>query len=154
MLQELPTQVLLRKTVNVTIGFVNVTDLVKFTIVAQNIGSFNATGVYVLEELDSHLGDYTYVATSGTYDGHKWDIGFLNAGTNATLNITARVIKAGNFTNYVVIKGNDILKEMILIIMNPTTMILFQTLLHYLSLIWKLPKKSTLRIIPFSTVIQ
>ena len=69
---------------------------------------FNATGVYVIEELDSHLGDYNYVATSGTYDGHKWDIGFLNAGTNATLNITARVIKAGNFTNYVVIKGNDI----------------------------------------------
>ena len=98
----------INKTVNVTIGFVNVTDLVKFTIVAQNIGSFNATGVYVIEELDSHLGDYTYVATSGTYDGHKWDIGFLNAGTNATLNITARVIKAGNFTNYVVIKGNDI----------------------------------------------
>ena len=98
----------INKTVNVTIGFVNVTDMVKFTIVAQNIGSFNATGVYVLEELDSHLGDYTYVATSGTYDGHKWDIGFLNAGTNATLNITARVIKAGNFTNYVVIKGNDI----------------------------------------------
>ncbi len=98
----------INKTVNVTIGFVNVTDLVKFTIVAQNIGNFNATGVYVLEELDSHLGDYTYVATSGTYDGHKWDIGFLNAGTNATLNITARVIKAGNFTNYVVIKGNDI----------------------------------------------
>ena len=98
----------INKTVNVTIGFVNVTDLVKFTIVAQNIGNFNATGVYVLEELDSHLGDYNYVATSGTYDGHKWDIGFLNAGTNATLNITARVIKAGNFTNYVVIKGNDI----------------------------------------------
>ena len=98
----------INKTVNVTIGFVNVTDLVKFTIVAQNIGNFNATGVYVIEELDSHLGDYNYVATSGTYDGHKWDIGFLNAGTNATLNITARVIKAGNFTNYVVIKGNDI----------------------------------------------
>ncbi len=98
----------INKTVNVTIGFVNVTDMVKFTIIAQNIGKFNATGVYVLEELDSHLGDYTYVATSGTYDGHKWDIGFLNAGATATLNITARVIKAGNFTNYVVIKGNDI----------------------------------------------
>ncbi|WP_295112191.1 Ig-like domain repeat protein [uncultured Methanobrevibacter sp.] len=98
----------INKTVNVTIGFVNVTDLVKFTIIARNIGNFNATGVYVLEELDSHLEDYTYNATSGTYDGHKWDIGYLNAGATATLNITARVIKAGNFTNYVVIKGNDI----------------------------------------------
>ena len=96
------------KTVNVTTGVVNVSDIVKFTIVAQNKGKFNATGVYVIEELDSHLGDYTYDATSGKYDGHKWNIGYLNAGDSATLEIVAKVIKQGNFSNYVVIGGNDI----------------------------------------------
>ena len=97
------------KTVNVTTGIVNVTDLVKFTIVALNNCTFNAAGVYVIEDLDPHLGDYTYEATPGTtYDGHIWNIGYLNAGANATLTIIARVIAPGNFSNYVVINGSDI----------------------------------------------
>ena len=97
------------KTVNVTTGVVNVTDLVKFTIVAINNCAFNAAGVYVIEDLDPHLGEYTYVATPGTtYDGHIWNIGYLNAGANATLTIIARVIAPGNFSNYVVINGSDI----------------------------------------------
>ena len=98
----------INKTVNVKTSIVNVTDIIKFTIVAQNKGKFNASGVYVIEELDPHIGEYTYEATNGTsYDGHKWVIGYLNAGATATLNITARVVKAGNFSNYVVIEGND-----------------------------------------------
>ena len=79
-------------------------------ITAYNNGLNSASGVYVLEALDSHLGDYTYVATTGTtYNGYTWSIGNLNAGATATLNITARVIKAGNFSNYVQIfaYGND-----------------------------------------------
>ena len=96
----------INKTSNVT-GIVNVSDLVKFTITVYNNGPCNASGVYVLEALDSHLGEYTYVATSGTYDGYTWYIGYLNAGATATLNITARVIEAGNFTNYVEVFGYD-----------------------------------------------
>ena len=95
------------KTANVT-GIVNVTDWVEFTIVAYNNCSFNASGVYVLETLDPHLGEYTYVASEGTtYDGRIWNIGYLNAGANVTLKIVARVVKAGNFSNYVKITGND-----------------------------------------------
>ena len=96
----------INKTSNVT-GIVNVSDLVKFTITVYNNGPCNASGVYVLEALDSHLGEYTYVATSGTYDGYTWYIGYLNAGATATLNITASVIEAGNFTNYVEVFGYD-----------------------------------------------
>ena len=96
----------INKTVNVTTGVVNVGDLVKFTVTAYNNGPSNASGVYVLEELDSHLELYSYVATDGTtYVGNTWNIGNLNAGATATLNITARVIKAGNFSNYVKIVG-------------------------------------------------
>ena len=98
----------INKTVNVTTGVVNVSDLVEFTITAYNYGPCNASGVYVLEALDSNLGDYTYVATPGTtYDGYTWYIGYLDVGANATLTITARVIAPGNFSNYVEIFGYD-----------------------------------------------
>ena len=92
-------------------SYVNVSDIVKFDIIAHNKGPNNATGVYVLEALDfTHLGrDYTYDATPGTtYDGYTWRIGNLNAGDYVNLIIFARVIAPGNFSNYVEIKGYDI----------------------------------------------
>ena len=87
---------------------VNVSDMVEFTIVAYNKGQCNTSGVYVLEALDfTYLdGNYTYVATEGTtYNGYTWFIGQLDAGAKATLKISARAIKQGNFTNYVKIFG-------------------------------------------------
>ena len=89
---------------------VNVSDWVEFTIVAHNKGPSNASGVYVAEILDAHLGDYTYVATEGTtYDGYTWYIGKLEAGADAILKIRAQAISKGNFSNYVEIfgYGND-----------------------------------------------
>ena len=91
----------INKTVNASV--VNVSDWIEFHIVAYNNCSLNAGGVYVLEALDlTYLSDYTFVATEGTtYDGYTWYIGQLNASSKATLNITAHVIKQGNFSNYV-----------------------------------------------------
>ena len=89
---------------------VNVSDFVEFVITAINIGPNNASGVYVIEDLDfTHLGrDYTYIPSPGTtYDGHTWYIGNLNVRGNAYLRIIAQVIAPGNFSNYVEIHGND-----------------------------------------------
>ena len=93
------------KTVNVKTGFVNVSDLVEFTIVAYNKGPCNASGVYVGETLDSHLKAISNTTTVGDWDGFTWRIGQLNANANATLKIVARVIAQGNFSNYVQIFG-------------------------------------------------
>ena len=96
----------INKTVNVTSGFVNVTDLIKFTVFAYNNGPGNATGVYVEEPLDYHLELVSYNATKGEYkDRFTWDIGNLNSGENATLTIVARVILPGSIGNAVVIHG-------------------------------------------------
>ena len=98
----------INKTVNVTTGVVNVSDLVEFTVIAYNRGPCNATGVYVLEALDSHLVEYSHKASNGTtYDGYTWYIGRLDSGANATLKIVARVTEPGNFSNYVEIFGYD-----------------------------------------------
>ena len=96
----------INKTVNVNV--VNVSDWVEFTVTAYNNGPCNVSGVYVLEALDfNYLGsDYKWEATPGTiYNGYTWDIGKLDAGANATLKITAQVIKQGNFSNYVEVFG-------------------------------------------------
>ena len=100
----------INKTVNVTTGVVYVGNWVEFNITAYNNGPCNASGVYVLEALDfTHLGfDYKSVVPAGTtYDGYTWYIGHMDAGTNITLSIAARVTEQGNFSNYVEIFGYD-----------------------------------------------
>ncbi|WP_298499694.1 Ig-like domain repeat protein [uncultured Methanobrevibacter sp.] len=97
----------INKTVNVTTGVVNVSDLIEFTVIAYNNGPCNASGVYVYEALDTaHLTLVSSSATKGVYDNQTtWNIGFLNAGENATLTIVAEVTAVGNFSNYVAIFG-------------------------------------------------
>ena len=56
------------KTVNVTV--VNVTDLVKYTITVRNNGPSNATGVNVIDKLNSNLEFYSFDSSRmGVYDG-------------------------------------------------------------------------------------
>jgi len=94
------------KTVNVT-GEVNVTDYIKFTINVTNKGPCNASGVYVLESLNSHLHMVSCNATVGDYDEYTWNIGYLNVGDVATLTIIAQVISKGTISNVVVVDGYD-----------------------------------------------
>ncbi|MBW7885993.1 MAG: DUF11 domain-containing protein, partial [Caldilineaceae bacterium] len=84
-------------------------DQVTFTLTARNDGPIAATGVAVSETLPS---GYTYVtsdATTGSYDqpGGRWSIGSLDAGTVATLTITATVNASGNYANYAQVAAND-----------------------------------------------
>ena len=90
----------INKTVNVTGKFVNVTDLIEFTITVTNYGPSNATGVVVTEPLDYHLDLVSCDETKGKYkDRYTWDIGNVNVGEVLTLKIIARVMSPGNFTN-------------------------------------------------------
>lgn len=90
------------KTVNVTSGKANVTDLIEFTITIHNAGPSNASGVYVVEILDSHLRLVSYYG-NGTYDGFSWVIGDLNNGSTETLTIIAEVISEGMIDNEVIV---------------------------------------------------
>ena len=95
----------INKEVNVTSGFVNVTDLIKFTITVWNNGPCDASGVYVGETLNSNLELVSCNATVGDYNGFIWNIGDLTNQSSAVLTIVARVISAGNITNVVVVRG-------------------------------------------------
>jgi uncharacterized repeat protein (TIGR01451 family) len=88
---------------------VNVGDLINITITAKNIGQCNACDVNVLEKLDSHLDIYSNDTSKGTYNGRVWYIDKLDKGEIATLIITARVMNAGNFSDYaeIVASAND-----------------------------------------------
>lgn len=83
---------------------------VVFTLVADNNGPLNATGVEVSDPLQN---GYTYVssnATSGSYDPATgvWTIGTFNNGASATLSITATVLTEGNYVNTAIIYGNEV----------------------------------------------
>ncbi|WP_303371178.1 Ig-like domain repeat protein [Methanobrevibacter sp.] len=91
------------KTVNVTTGYVNVTDLIEFTIIVHNKSPNPASGVYVSEILDSHLKLDSYNATKGTYADATWNIGYMDGGETVNLTIVARVISNGTIANAVVV---------------------------------------------------
>ena len=83
-------------------GSVNVTDIIKFTITVHNRGPSNATSVMVYEILNTtYLRLVSYNSTKGEYNGVSWFVGDLNNGSTEVLNITAEVIAAGNFSNFV-----------------------------------------------------
>ena len=88
-------------------GIVNVTDYVEFTINVTNNGPSNASGVYVLESLDSHLAMVSYNVTKGTYDNYTWIIGYLNYNETVTLTIVAQVISNGTIANVVTVNSFD-----------------------------------------------
>jgi uncharacterized repeat protein (TIGR01451 family) len=106
------TDVMISIESNVTSGVADVGDLIEFTVTAYNNGKCKELGIYVWEALNqTYLANCSYVADEGTtYDWYTWVIGNMNPGENATLKIVARIIKDGNFTNYVKIYvyGNDI----------------------------------------------
>ena len=83
-------------------GSVNVTDIITFTITVHNRGPSNATSVMVYEILNTtYLRLVSYNSTKGEYNGVSWFVGDLNNGSTEVLNITAEVIAAGNFSNFV-----------------------------------------------------
>lgn len=87
----------------------NAGDTVIFTVIANNNGQVNATGVKVQDKLPN---GYTYVShtvDSGTYEQATglWNIENLNAGQSSTLTITAVVNQAGQYTNTAVISCNE-----------------------------------------------
>jgi gliding motility-associated-like protein/uncharacterized repeat protein (TIGR01451 family) len=81
-----------------------------FTITAANNGPADATGVTVIDILQS---GYIYVSsttTTGTYSNSTgvWTIGNLNNGASEILTITATVNSTGNYVNTATISGNEV----------------------------------------------
>lgn len=80
-----------------------------FTVNAINNGLSNNTNVSVDDLLPN---GYTYLSSSasiGSYNNStgKWTIGNMNAGTTASLTVTAKVNCTGNYTNTAVISGDN-----------------------------------------------
>ena len=95
------------KTVNVS-GVVNVSDLIEFVVTVYNNGPCNASGVIVVEALDSHLEMISYNTTNNsTYDGYSWIVGNVNVGEPVNLTIVAQVISPGTFGNFVAVSCYD-----------------------------------------------
>ncbi|RFS18750.1 DUF11 domain-containing protein, partial [Chitinophaga silvatica] len=82
---------------------------VTFTITATNAGPSDATNVTATDVLQSGYQFKSAVPTSGNYDIATgiWNIGRLNNNKQETLTIIATVLPTGNYSNTVVIKGNE-----------------------------------------------
>ena len=95
----------INKSVNVSSGEVNMSDLIEFTITIYNAGPCNATGVYVSELLHPSLRLVSARATKGVYDNSStWSgIDTLNIGESATLTIVARVVYSTPISNEVIV---------------------------------------------------
>ncbi|MBV8326517.1 DUF11 domain-containing protein [Chryseobacterium sp.] len=79
-----------------------------FTLTAKNNGASNNTNVKITDLLPS---GYTFISAStatGTYNSSSgiWNIGNLNDGASAVLEITAKVNYSGNYTNTAGISGD------------------------------------------------
>jgi gliding motility-associated-like protein/uncharacterized repeat protein (TIGR01451 family) len=94
------------KTVNQQSAFIG-TEVV-FTIEAHNLGVSHATGVFVTDILPN---GYTYISDNSGGDYNpvtgRWDIGDLNNGDMASIEITAKVMLNGTYTNIATIGGNE-----------------------------------------------
>lgn len=81
---------------------------ITFTIRVVNYGPNTATGVTATDQLPS---GYTYVSHNGdgSYNSGSgvWDIGTINNGSTATLNIIARVNGSGNYENIAQVTSSD-----------------------------------------------
>ncbi len=102
------TDLSIDKTVNKTTPFIGRT--VVFTLVANNNGPLNATGVEVSDPLQNGYAYVSSTATSGSYNPATgvWTIGAFNNGASATLSITATVLSEGNYVNTAIIYGNEL----------------------------------------------
>jgi uncharacterized repeat protein (TIGR01451 family) len=92
----------INKSVSATKAYVG--DVITYTITVVNRGTTNATGVLVYEDLLDGL-RYLSDDSNGKYNFNTgiWNVGNLNAGESAVLNIVVQVTKAGNITNYVIV---------------------------------------------------
>lgn len=73
----------------------NIGDQITFTLTVDNVSDVNATGVQVEDLLPA---GYSFVSAlgNGTYDDSTglWDVGSIDSGTSATLDITVTVVEA------------------------------------------------------------
>ncbi|RYD98055.1 MAG: DUF11 domain-containing protein [Sphingobacteriales bacterium] len=82
---------------------------VTFTIVVNNAGPNNATGVIVTDQLPSGYSFVSATSTTGTYNNATgiWNVGNFANGETATLTITATVKTSGSYANTAVVSGNE-----------------------------------------------
>ena len=95
------------KTVNATNVIVG--DLVEFTINVTNNGPSNATGVNITDRLDSAFEFIADLNPDASYaDGVvSWNIDKINVNETASVVLTVRVVKEGNFSNVAFAKSNE-----------------------------------------------
>ena len=76
-------------------------DTIVYTITLTNNGIAEFTGISVDDVLPAGVtATGTNSASQGSYDGTTWTVGTINAGSNATLNITATVDAGTSGNNY------------------------------------------------------
>ncbi len=84
---------------------------VTFTTTVNNLSVENATGVLVNALLPSGFAYVSHVASVGNYNSNSgiWDVGSLNSGGTATLNVVAERLSTGSYTKSVSVQhdGTD-----------------------------------------------
>lgn len=87
----------------------NYNDLIKWTIIVSNNGPNRATGVIVNDLLPKSVEYISSYLSKGFYNPVNgiWDVGNLNAGEKLQLNIVSKIVKTGDITNVVNVKGNE-----------------------------------------------
>lgn len=87
----------------------NYNDLIKWTIIVSNKGPNMATGVIVNDLLPKSVEYISSYLSKGFYNPVNgiWDVGNLNAGEKLQLNIVSKIVKTGDITNVVNVKGNE-----------------------------------------------
>ncbi|WP_066972667.1 DUF11 domain-containing protein [Methanobrevibacter filiformis] len=86
---------------NLTNYSTNISDTVEYTITVTNNGLTNATGVYVIDQLNNARLSFVSSNGNGTYDNNTgiWNIGTLNPGETVVLNIIAITTRGGGLSN-------------------------------------------------------
>ena len=87
----------------------NYNDLIKWTIIVSNNGPNMATGVIVNDLLPKSVEYISSYLSKGFYNPVNgiWDVGNLNDGEKLQLNIVSKIVKTGDITNVVNVKGNE-----------------------------------------------
>ena len=82
---------------------------ITFTLTLSNAGPQTATGVNVLDPLPSGLTFVSSTPSVGTYSSTTgiWNVGSLNSGSNATLQIVATVSSGDEFTTSAQVSSSD-----------------------------------------------
>jgi len=96
-------------TVNITASTLTpvVGSSMTFTIVAQNNGPDNASGVDVTNNLPTGYTFTSHSATAGTVGERAWTIGNLGSGKSETLTLVATVLPEGFYPFTVSILGDE-----------------------------------------------